>query len=89
MDLNNYIYAISVCLYSYTWVGTCNGTGEVVFEIVDPYLDSDGRSAVWLLSTPHYCLNYLVCQVTNIETGDIDSASLLIEDISGKKIFII
>ena len=69
----------------YTWVGSCNETGEVIFEVEDPYLDSDGRSAVWVPSTPHYCLDYIVCQVANTATGDKDSVSLLLEDISGKK----
>ena len=49
-----------------------------------PYLDDDGRSAMWLPSTPHYCLDYILCQVENTVTGEADSTSLLIEDISGK-----
>ena len=56
-----------------------------MFEIVDPYLDSDGRSAMWLPSTPHYCLDYIECQVASALTGNTDSASLLIHDVSGKK----
>ena len=55
----------------------------MIFEVVDPYLDSDGRSAVWVPSTPHYCLNLLECLVVNTITGDMDSASLLIEDVTG------
>ena len=74
---------VSVCACRYTWVGSCNDTGEVIFEVVDPYLDSDGRSAVWVPSTPHYCLNFLECLVVNMITGDMDSASLLIEDVTG------
>ena len=56
-----------------------------MFDIVDPYLDSDGWSAVWLPSTPHYCLDYLECQVTNTVEGTSGSASLLVEDTFGKK----
>ena len=73
------------CSYRYTWVGSCNETGEVLFEIVDPYLDSNGRSAMWLPSTPHYCLDHIECQVASTLSGDTDSASLLIDDVSGKK----
>ena len=75
----------TLLLCRYTWIGACNETGDIVFDIVDPYLDSDGRSAVWALSTPHYCLDYFVCQVTNIVNGNRGSASMLVEDTSGKK----
>ena len=73
-------------MHRYTWIGACNGTGERIFEIHDPYLDSEGQSVVWIPSTPHYCLDYIECQVLDVLTRDEGVASLLITDIYGKQL---
>ena len=55
-----------------------------MFEITDPYLDSKGRSVMWILSTPHYCLDYLECHVLDTVTKDGSLASLLVNDVYGE-----
>ena len=73
-----------IYMYRYTWNGTCNETGVRVFEIFDPYLDSEHRSVLWIPSTPHYCLDYVKCQVSNLANNTEGSASLFIKDIRGE-----
>lgn len=80
-----YIYKCIFCRY--TWIGACNATGERVFEITDPYLDSKGRSVMWILSTPHYCLDYLECHVLDTVTKDGSLASLLVNDVYGELVW--
>ena len=55
-----------------------------MFEIVDPYLDGDGWSVVWVPSTPHYCLDHLQCLVEDTVEHNGGTASLLISNVSGE-----
>ena len=75
-----------VNLHRYTWIGACNATGQTIFEIYDPYLDSERQSVVWIESTPTYCLDYIECQVLDVLTTDEGVSSLLITDIYGKQL---
>ena len=55
-----------------------------MFEVVDPYLDGEGHSVVWIPSTAHYCLDRLECHIVDFVTKKEGNTLFIIEDVNGE-----
>ncbi len=74
----------SQSLLQYRWLGSCNSTGEVIFNITDPFLDEESWAVIWVKSTPLDCLDHFQCTSYDNSLTELTSKVFTLDKISGK-----
>lgn len=74
-------------ILQYKWTASCYSTGDIVYDIAEPFLDEESSAVIWLKSTPVECLDHFLCTVyeRNGETLTEIGSKNFTQQVSGEK----
>ena len=74
-------------ILQYRWTASCQSSGEIAYDIEDPFLDEKSWAVIWVKSTPVECLDHFLCTAyeRNGETLTEIGSKEFVQQVAGER----